>query len=173
MMKRRTWIAGLGLMLVIGANAIGSPASPPPTPEPGGANQQAGVSGPLSSILFNGVLRLKRMNLRDPIEKDKMHPNAPSTHAIVFTAIVSNGTKESTHGFFNALLSDADGITTPGRVLDDGWDLQPGAAARIAIGFSLPDNFVPTKIILIEAARSKAKAFRILLTPAEVPSGTL
>jgi len=172
-MIRRLWVAGLGLALLFGATTFGTTAAPKPTPEPGGANQQAGVSGPLSSVLFNGVLRLKGMKLRDPLGKDNMHPNAPSTHAIVFTAIVSNGTKHATHGFFNASLADADGITTAGRALDEGWDLQPGAAARIAIGFSLPDNFVPTKLILIEAARSNAKAFRILLTPADVPVGTL
>ncbi len=82
---------------------------------------------------------------------------APADHAgnlekLVFHAIISDGLHTSTHGFFKATLADADGITVTGRVLDDGWDLIPGGAARATYGFALPAGFVPTRLVLIEVA---------------------
>ncbi|HEX3464548.1 MAG TPA: hypothetical protein VHS78_10920 [Candidatus Elarobacter sp.] len=139
-----------------------------PTPVPGGANQVGGVSGTLSQVLFNGTLRLRAMSLRDAVPADNVRPNAAGQRALVFRAIVSNGTKRENHGFFNAALSDADGITIEGRPLDDGWTLAPAAATHLGIAFSVPAGFVPTKLVLIQAAVSRPAAFRIALRPTDL-----
>ena len=149
------------MLLVFLLGATGASAAP--TPVPGGANQRTGVAGTLSQTLFNGTLRLRSMSFGDAIESDNEHPNKPGERALVFHAIVSNGTHHYNHGYFDAVLSDADGITVEGRPLDGGWDLQQGAAARTAIGFSVPAGFVPVKLVLTQAAVTHAKAFRITL----------
>ncbi len=151
------------LVLVLGGDAFLADAKP--TPVPGGANQTAGVSGGLSQTLFNGTLRLKGMSLKDAGPNDHIKPNAPGERALVFRAIVSNGTKHENHGYFNASLADANGITIAGRPLDDGWSMEPGAAAHAVNGFSVPSDFVPVRLILIQAATPKARAFRIKIGP--------
>ena len=140
-----------------------------PTPPPGGANQINGVQGTLAQTLFNGTLRLKSMSLGEPKASDSIRP-APGTHGVVFRAIVSNGTHHENHGYFNATLADADGITVEGRPLDDGWSLQPGTAARTNIGFNVPDGFVAQKLVLIQAATPKARAFRVTLRASDLPA---
>jgi hypothetical protein len=154
-------VSAMLLAFLLGAES--TPASAVPTPVPGGANQQAGVSGTFSDVLFNGRLRLRAMSLKDAVPADNEHPNKPGERAVVFHAIVSNGMHHEVHGFFNATLADANGITVEGRPLDDGWSLEQGAAARTATGFSIPADFVPTKLVLLEAAVPSAKAFRITI----------
>ena len=68
-----------------------------------------------------------------------------------------------------SVLADADGITVTGRPLDDGWSLEPGAGARVVNGFSVPAGFVPTKLLLVESAHPKSRAFRITLKPGDLP----
>ncbi|GAC1441611.1 MAG: hypothetical protein NVS2B8_04430 [Vulcanimicrobiaceae bacterium] len=159
-------LRSIGIALSLAIVAAPVRAATPPAVLPGGANQTAGVSGSLGQTLFNGKLRLRGL---------KFAAAAPSDHAgpletLVLHGIVSNGTSRSTHGYFNASLADADGITVTGRVVDDGWDLQPGAAARMTYGFALPPNFTPTKLVLIEAAGVANRAFRFTLKPADVPA---
>ena len=161
-------LAAMLLAFVLGGDAVAAMAKA--TPPPGGANQINGVQGTLSQTLFNGTLRLKSMSLGDPKATDSMHPNAATDRALVFRAIVSNGTHHENHGYFDATLADADGITVTGRPLDDGWSLQPGTAARTSIGFSVPAGFVPVRIVLIQAAAPKARAFRVTLRPGDVPA---
>jgi len=155
------------LALVVGGDAAIALAAP--TPVPGGANQIGGVEGTFSQTLFNGTLRLKSMSLGDPRTGDSIRPQAAGDRALVFRAVVSNGTQHENHGYFDATLADADGITVSGRPLDDGWGLAPGTAARTSIGFSVPANFVPVKLVLIQAATPKVRAFRVTLRPNDVP----
>jgi hypothetical protein len=168
MIARRAMFCSMLLALVLGADAANALATP--TPVPGGANQLAGVSGTLAQTLFNGTLRLHGMSLKDAVPADNVHPNAPGERALVFRAIVNNGTHHEDHGYFDATLADADGITVTGRPLDDGWSLEPGAGARVVNGFSVPAGFVPTKLLLVEAAHPKSRAFRITLKPGDFPS---
>ncbi len=166
------WIAkGAPMILafLLGGDAV---LAAPPTPVPGGANQTSGVSGTFSNVLFNGTLRLRKMTLGDATPEDKMHGNAATDRPLVFRAIVSNGTKHENHGYFDASLSDADGITIAGRPLDDGWSLEPGAAARTTLGFSVPANFVPVKLVLIQAAAPNKKAFRITIRPSDLAAAS-
>ncbi len=157
------------VLLALAVGAAGGPAGAAPTPVPGGANQINGVSGTMSQTLFNGVLRIRGMSLKDPIPADNMRPNAAGDRALVFHVIVSNGTHHENHGYFDATLADADGITVTGRPLDSGWSLQPGSAARAVTGFSVPAGFVPVRLILHQAAAPKARAFRIAIRPSDLP----
>ena len=168
-MKMMRTLKASAMMLAFLLGGEFMPASAIPTPEPGGANMQAGVSGTLSSVLFNGRLRLRAMSLKDAVPADNEHPNKPGERAVVFHAIVSNGMHHEVHGYFDATLVDADGITVAGRPLDDGWSLEQGAAARTATGFSIPADFVPTKLVLREAAVPNAKAFRITIRSTDLP----
>ena len=154
--------------VLLGGDAATALAAP--TPVPGGANQLAGVSGTLKQALFNGTLRLRGMSLKDAGPGDPIHPNAPGERALVFRAIVSNGIRHEDHGYFDATLADADGITVAGRPLDSGWSLEPGAAAHVVNGFSVPAGFVPTKLLLVESAHPKARAFRITIKPGDLPA---
>jgi hypothetical protein len=168
MTARHAKLLAMLLALLLGGDAAMALAAP--TPVPGGANQIGGVQGTFSQTLFNGTLRLKSMSLGDPKPGDSMRPNAAGDRALVFRAVVSNGTHHENHGYFDATLADADGITVSGRPLDSGWGLEPGTAARTSIGFSVPANFVPVKLVLIQAAAPKARAFRLTVRPTDVPS---
>ncbi len=168
-------LSSMLLASVLGGDALLADAAP--TPVPGGANQTAGVSGSLSQTLFNGTLRIKSMSLKDAVPADHINPNAPGERALVFRAIVSNGIKHEDHGYFDASLADANGITIAGRPLDSGWSLEPGAAAHVVNGFSVPRDFVPVRLVLIESAHPKARAFRIAIhaneiAPAPAPAAT-
>jgi hypothetical protein len=166
MIARRARLCSVLLALLLGADAATALAKP--TPVPGGANQLAGVSGTLSQTLFNGTLRIHGMSLKDAGPNDGIRPNASGERALVFRAVISNGTKHEDHGYFDATLADADGITVTGRPLDSGWSLEPGAGARVVNGFSVPAGFVPTKLLLVEAAHPKSRAFRITLKPGDL-----
>jgi hypothetical protein len=165
---RHALLCSMLLTLVLGADAASALAKP--TPVPGGANQLAGVSGTLSQTLFNGTLRLHGMTLKDAGPGDNIRPNAPGERALVFRAVVNNGTHHEDHGYFDATLADADGITVAGRPLDGGWSLEPGAGARVVNGFSVPAGFVPAKLLLAESAHPKSRAFRITLRPSDLPA---
>ncbi len=151
------------LLAFLIVDAVGAAAAP--TPVPRGANQTSGVSGTFTNALFNGTLRLRGMSLKDAAPADNVHANAAGERPLVFRAIVSNGSHHENHGYFDATLADASGITVTGRPLDDGWSLEQGSAARTATGFSVPADFVPTKLVLIQAAAPHAKAFRITIRP--------
>lgn len=138
-----------------------------PSPVPGGANQIGGVSGDLSQVVFNGTLRMRGMSLRDAVPAD--NARAPvGQRSLVFRAIVSNGTNRENHGFFNASLVDGDGISIEGRPLDDGWSLEPAAATKLRIAFAVPPDFVPVKLVLIQAAVTRPVAFRLAIRPADL-----
>jgi len=159
-------VCSILFVFLLGGNALLADAAP--TPVPGGANQTAGVSGSMSQTLFNGTLRIRGMSLKDAQPDDHIRPNAPTERALVFRTIVSNGTKRENHGYFDASLADANGITVAGRPLDSGWSLEPAAAARAIVGFSIPSDFVPVRLVLVQAAASKPRAFRIALRPSDL-----
>jgi hypothetical protein len=168
--KRTAKVSAMLLAFLLSGES--TPAWAQPTPVPGGANQKAGVTGTFSQVLFNGRLRLRGMSLKDAVPADNMRPNAAGERALVFRVIVSNGTQRESHGYFDAALSDANGITISGRPLDDGWTLEQGAAAREAIGFSVPADFVPTKLVLTTAAAPNEKVFRITIRSTDLSAAS-
>ncbi|GAC1310012.1 MAG: hypothetical protein NVSMB21_17280 [Vulcanimicrobiaceae bacterium] len=166
---RYTRALALAATVALGGAAASAATS---TPEPGGANGHAGVSGTLHSVLFNGRLRLRAMAFRNPVGNDWKNVNAPTDRPIIFTAIVSNGMQRSLHGFFKGALADANGVTVEGRPTDDGWSFEQGAAARIKMWFSVPADFVPVRLVLTEEAVERPKAFRIAIAPSDFPAAS-
>ena len=110
-----------------------------PTPIPGGANQLNGVTGTLSSTIFNGKLRFRKFVLR-PSTPDEQKADPGST-ALTLTYIVSNGTSGHLAGSVPASMADADAIEVAGRpngVYGTYYGMDPGAAVRGTLLFSLP-----------------------------------
>jgi hypothetical protein len=96
--------------LTFGTLSMLSPArvNAAPTPIPGGANQLKGVTGGLSSRLFNGKMRIRHMQLR-PATATEASPAAGQT-AVAFVYLVSNGTSAARSGNFTASMVDSDGV---------------------------------------------------------------
>jgi hypothetical protein len=138
-----------------------------PTPIPGGANQLKGVSGGLSSTLFNGKMRIRKMQLRAATAAEAS-PGAGQT-AVTFV-IVSNGTSAARSGNFTASMVDSDGVAVNGHstsVYSAFYSLQPGVPARGTIAFVLDSGFAPVKILLTDG---NGPAFRINLKPTDLPA---
>lgn len=173
MPTRTTVVTGslVAAVLALAATALhtGPVLAATATPVPGGANQIAGVSGGLGSTLFNGLMRVRKMQLRAATASEATPPAGGS--ALTFSYIVSNGTHAKRGGNFTASLADADGVTVNGRsvsVYSAYYSLQPGEAARGVIVFVLADkSFVPVKILLTDGS---GPAFRINLKPTDLPS---
>lgn len=149
------------------AAVVGGVAPAAPTPVPGGAYQLKGVTGGLSSTLFNGTLRVRNMRLR-PATANEASPGRGQT-ALTFTYLVSNGTSKSQHGNLGASIVDADGVSVNGRsmsVYSAYYALDPGAATRGTIEFTLDAGFMPVKIVL---GGGGGPVFRIDLKPSDVP----
>jgi hypothetical protein len=172
-MKKNTTLA-----IILGAAIVGLTLSNPrsavsaaPTPIPGGANQLNGVSGGLSSALFNGKVRIRKMALRTSTA-DEYAPE-DGQRGLVFSWLVSNGTHSARAGNFSASLADADGVVIDGKTLSvysAYYSLQPGAAARGMIQFIIPAGYAPTKLLLVDLGGPSGPAFRINLTATDVPS---
>ncbi len=155
------------LALALSAS-LGSTAFAAPTPVPGGANQLTGVSGTLSSTIFNGKLRFRKMLLR-PSTPAEATPD-PGGMALTLTYIVSNGTAKNIYGNVSASMVDADGIAVGGHsvgVYGAYYSMPPGAPVRGTLYFVLPAGFVPVKILLIPG---DGPAVRITLKPSDIPA---
>jgi hypothetical protein len=142
-----------------------------PTPVPGGANQLNGVSGGLSSTLFNGKVRIRQMALRAATAVE--YTPADGQRGLVFSWLVSNGTHSQRTGYFAASFSDADGVSIDGHgvsVYSTFYSLQPGAAARGTMLFVISASYTPAKILLIDQGTPSGPAFRIELNSSDVPS---
>jgi hypothetical protein len=145
-----------------------SSANAAPTPIPGGANQINGVTGTLKSTIFNGKLRFKKFVLRTATAAEGTAD--PGGMALTLTYIVSNGVSKQIYGNTSATMADADGVTVAGHsvgVYGAYYTLQPGAAARGTICFSLPAGFVPVKILITPG---DGTALRINLKSSDLPT---
>jgi hypothetical protein len=136
-------------------------ASPTPTPVPGGANQAAGTSGPITGQLFNGKLRLSKMSLTPKTDL--------GDNFLVFSTIVANGTKKDREVLLEAHLADADGVTlnqSPGDPEGGPCALAPGAACRNSFRFKITDpQFKPVKVLVEELGNGPQPVFRVILVP--------
>jgi hypothetical protein len=149
-------IAALGIALLGRTDA-----SPTPTPVPGGANQAAGTSGPITGQLFNGKLRLSKMSLTPKTDLGDNY--------LVFSTIVANGTKKDREVLLQAHLADADGVTlnqSPGDPNGGPCALAPGAACRNSFSFKITDpQFKPVKVLVEELGNGPQPVFRVILVP--------
>jgi hypothetical protein len=154
-------VAVLALALTLGGRTQASP-----TPVPGGANQSAGISGPITGELFNGKLRLKKMSLTPKTDLGDNY--------LVFSAIVANGTKTNREVLLEAHMADADGVTlnqTAGDPQGGPCALAPGAACRNSFRFKITDpQFKPVKILVQELGNGPQPVFRVDLPPSNSQS---
>ncbi len=151
--------------------------SPTATPIPGGANQVTGVAGKVGDQLFNGIVRLQVLEVRDATPAD--HPETMMVPAdqrvMVMTTVVRNGLHRNFIDLITYSLADKDDIA---YVIADHWikpnplNLPQGAAARQTAMFPVDKNYVPVKM-LVQCATCNAQthfvAFRVALPP---PSAT-
>jgi hypothetical protein len=137
------------------------------TPTPGGANAVAGVSGKVGQTLFNGVVRLTIVELRDatPEEAGPLLLNA-GQKGIVMTAIIRNGTQRNFIDLVRYTLADKDDVSVvvpDYRVTPNPPNIQQAAALRQKALFPVDKDFVPTKVIVSCATCGSTKftAFRV------------
>ncbi|MDQ6779589.1 MAG: DUF3426 domain-containing protein [Candidatus Eremiobacteraeota bacterium] len=152
-----------------------------PTPEPGGADQIAAVSGNFHKWVFNGQLRLRADDFKLPKAGDNIAPD-PQNHYLVLHATMANGSKAPYSAFaLEASLADADGVTVqnqktwgvaPDLDLTPGVggvsNVPPGAAWKLQIPFKVPNDFVPVKLLVVTPDH-RFKAFRISISKADLP----
>jgi hypothetical protein len=158
------------LMLALGSVLPPGAIAATPTPMPGGANQIKGVTGTLSSTIFNGTLRFKKWDLRKSTP-DEQTPDAGGL-ALTLTYVVLNGTSKNQYGGVSASMVDADGVVINGRpkgVYGAYFSTEPGAGARGTLLFSLPAGFVPVKILVVPPT---GVAIRLNLKPSDLPTPT-
>jgi hypothetical protein len=160
----------LAVLVMASANVTPSSAAATSTPMPGGSYQLIGLNGMMSSTLFNGSIRIKKMSFRTATPKEMTVQSGES--AIVFSCIVSNGTNERRTGYLAASLVDADGVVLDsygGDPEESDYTLEPGAAARQSFRFTLKDGFKPVKLFLIERANGTQPVFRVTVHPGDLP----
>ena len=160
----------LAAVLVTSANAAPSSANATSTPMPGGAYQLKGLNGTMSSTLFDGSIRIKKMSFRTATSTEMTVQ--PGESAIVFSCIVSNGTNDRRTGYLAASLVDADGIVLDsygGDPEESLYTLEPGAAARQSFRFTLKDGFKPVKLFLIERGNGTQPVFRVTVHAGDLP----
>lgn len=137
-----------------------------PTPLPGGANQSAGVSGPITGELFSGKLRLRKMSLTPKTDL--------GDHYLVFSTLIANGTKINRVVLLEAHLVDADGVTLNQRAgdpMEGPCTLAPGAACHESFRFKITDpQFKPAKVLVQELGNGPQPVFRVDL-PAVTSEG--
>ena len=155
----RPLYALFAVSLAVAMPANGAASAAPATPVPGGANQRAGTSGPITAELFNGRLRLKKMSLTPK--------NEAGDNYLVFSTLVANGTKLDRVTLLEAHLADADGVTldqTAGDPVEGPCTLAPGAACRESFRFKVPSSdFKPVKILVEELGNGPQPVFRVVL----------
>lgn len=165
---------------VASALMFASPASgaPSPTPIPGGAYQVNAAAGKLGDQLFNGVIRLRVVEVRDATPAD--HPEtllAPADQRVmVMTAIVRNGTHRNFAELITYSLADRDDVA---YVISDRWvkpnplNIPQGAATRQTAMFPVDKAFVPVKM-LVQCptcnAATRFLAFRVALPAVPAPA---
>lgn len=168
-MNRILGIILTALVVVAAGMKHSSAADGTSTPLPGGAYQLRGLDGSISSILFNGNIRIKKMSFRTATPKELILEAGET--GVVFSCIVSNGTQVIRTGYLAASLVDADGIVLNsycGDPMESIYALEPGAAARQSFRFTLKNGFNPVKLLLIEKGNGAQPLFRIALKPRDM-----
>lgn len=158
----------VAMLLSLGTGVAANAA---PTPEPGGANQAAGVAATFGHVAFNGEVRLTPRQLRDATAADGYTPS-PGQKWLIFNATGSNGTKKPlSMQQFSATIVNGNGESVaaqPDKVLPIGgvYGIAPGGGWKEQVFFEIPADFVPVKIVLVPAD-GKHKAFRVTVRPAD------
>jgi hypothetical protein len=119
------------------------------TPEPGGANQAAGVESTYPQPVFNGFVRIRPKYFGPPRTQDTITETpADGRQVLVFDGVITNGRTTPYMDDPSILLSDADGITADTRSIEpNGIILQRASGARLYVVFWAPKDFVPDHLV--------------------------
>jgi len=99
--------------------ALLAPAAGAPTPVPGGANGVSAVSGKLGDTVFNGVLRIKIVALREATDADHSELAArssdltatPDKKVLVMQSLLRNGAHDEFIDLLQYTLADKDDVS--------------------------------------------------------------
>jgi len=149
---------GLSALLLASADAT-------PTPVPGGANALAALSAKTGATVFNGVLRIQIVELRDATDADGSDQPRPSADQKVMfmRALLHNGTHERFTDLLTYTLADKDAVAVEipsSAITHANPSILQGAALRQSALFLVDKDFVPTKLIVGCASCSAGEGFR-------------
>lgn len=148
------------LTIAIAATLLGA-ASAAPTPVPGGANAIVALSGKTGQTVFNGVLRIKIVAVREgTAADDTYHSITPDKKMIVVDAMLHNGSHDSFTDLLHYTLADRDAVAvTSSELSHANPHILQGAALRQTAKFLVDRDFVPTKLIVECASCSTNEGF--------------
>ncbi len=162
MMNSRVFSIALLTAAALAGNAATGTAAP--TPVPDAANQVKAVSGNLGQPMWNGVVRLKVLELRDARPED--HPETllpgPNQKVMVFRERMRNGTAKQFAELLTYTLADKDDVTyeIPSRFLKPSpLVVAQGSAAGVGGLFIADKGFVPVKLLIQCATCGTATPF--------------
>jgi hypothetical protein len=153
----RSIFAGLALTGLAGLS--GPAASAAPTPVPGGANGVSAVSGKLGETVFNGVLRIKIVALREATDADHAELAARSSDltpsadkkVLIMQSLLRNGVNDEFIDLLQYTLADKDDVSVeiPTNALKNAnIHILQGAAGRQTGAVLVDKDFVPVKLIV-------------------------
>jgi hypothetical protein len=139
--------------------ALLAPAGGAPTPVPGGANGVSAVSGKLGDTVFNGVLRIKIVALREATDADHADLAArssdlaatPDKKVLVMQSLLRNGAHDEFIDLLQYTLADKDDVSVeiPSNALKNAnIHILQGAAGRQSGAVLVDKDFVPVKLIV-------------------------
>ena len=133
--------------------AVATLASASPTPVPGGANQVKAVTGTIGQTVFNGVLRVKILELRDATPAD--HPEtvgaSASQKVMVINVLLRNGSHDSFTGLLGYTMADKDDVSfeIPDNIFTHAnLNILQAAAQKQSAIFAVDKDFVPVKLVV-------------------------
>jgi hypothetical protein len=165
MFIRAKW---LGVSVFI---ALLAPAGAAPTPVPGGANAVSAVSGKLGDTVFNGVLRIKIVALREATDADHAELAArasdltptPDKKVLIMESLLRNGKHDEFIDLLRYTLADKDDVSVEipdNSVKNVNIHILQGAAGRQRGAVLVDKDFVPVKLIVQCATCGDHSGFR-------------
>ena len=156
-----TLAALLCTVLLSGAGAA-------PTPVPGGANALAALSAKTGVTVFNGVLRIQLVALRDATAADGINGSlAPTAGAdqkiLLMQTLLRNGTHEEFTDLLHYTVADKDAVAVeiPSYLIKHiNPHILQGASLRQSALFVVDKDFVPSKLIIDCATCGTRQGFR-------------
>jgi hypothetical protein len=136
-----------------------------PTPVPGGANAVSAVSGKIGETVFNGVLRIKVVALRDATDADDPNGETPNADQklMVMQTLLHNGKQDRFTDLVTYTLADNDAVSfeIPSyKIKNINPSILQGAAVRQSAVFVVDKDFKPAKLIIQCSSCNKNQGFR-------------
>lgn len=160
-MRAISLTVGLSALLLAHADAT-------PTPVPGGANAITALSGKTGDTVFNGVLRIKILELRDATDAEVAGSDSPGTpsadkRVMFMSALLKNGKADDFTDLLTYTLADKDAIAVdiPSHTIKHANPrIIQGAALKQSALFLVDKDFVPVKLIVGCATCNTRQGFR-------------